>query len=204
MQFILDLKKKLQEGLPGSQSQVEMAPLGRAEYAASVSDYKKAAVLCLLYPKSGAWKMVFIQRAFHEKDKHSAQIAFPGGKMEDDDRSFEETALREANEEIGIDPRDINVLGPLTPLKIPVSRFIVHPILAFMDYEPTFLLQESEVERIIEVSIEDLMDSRKKTQGPVQLSNGIELNVPLFDFDGTIIWGATSMMLNEIIHLLRA
>lgn len=205
MKIIGHLADRIKYPLPGPQAQFEMAPMGRTEFTNSVKNYRHAAVLCLLYPKVEDLHMVFIKRTSHEKDKHSAQIAFPGGKMEKSDQDHRETALREANEELGIIQNKVEIIGDLTPLKIPVSRFEVFPVLAFAQEQPDFILQESEVEGIIEVSIQELTNPINRKVSTIQLSNGMSLpEVPIFEFGKTVIWGATSMMLNEVIHLLRS
>lgn len=205
MELIKNIQEKINSGLPGSDTQYEMAPLGRAEFANSVKNYTEAAVLCLLYPKFNEWHMVFIQRTSHDKDKHSAQIAFPGGKMEKEDKTYIETAMREANEEVGVKKGDINIIGELTPLKIPVSKFEVFPVLAYTEIQPIFIPQVSEVAKIIEVNINELINPANRKSKNIKLSNGVELeNVPVFEFEENIIWGATSMILNEAIHIIKS
>lgn len=204
MRIVEDIKARLHVPLPGQDSQDKMAPLGRKELVHLVEKYTPAAVLALIYPKGEEAHMVFIKRSSHIKDKHSAQIAFPGGKIEDDDDSIIAGALREAEEEIGVAPSHINILAELTPLKIPVSGFEVFPVLAYTDQEMNFIRQESEVERIIEIAINDLIDPGAFSKMDLDLNSGLTLNdVPVFNFNGDIIWGATSMMLNEIIDILK-
>ncbi|GLR18036.1 NUDIX hydrolase [Portibacter lacus] len=203
MQLIEQLKRRLESPLPGWDSQFHMAPFGRQEFMDKVLAYRKAAVLSLVYPKNDLWHMVFIERSAHEKDKHSAQISFPGGSAEEYDQSVIDTALREAHEEIGLDVSKVNVLAELTPLKIPVSKFEVFPVLAYSESELIFTPQVTEVARIIEVPIQMVVDPVKKGRKNIRLSNGMMINdVPIFNFDDDIIWGATSMMLNEIIEIL--
>ena len=148
--------------------------------------------------------MVFIERAAHDLDKHSAQIAFPGGKSEPGDVSLRHTALREAHEEIGLDPSTVEVLGEITPLPIPVSRFKVFPYLAFTRETPVFVPQASEVARIIELPVKDLIAPKVIQSSKMKLSTGQTIsNVPIFNIDGTVIWGATAMILSEIVHLVK-
>ncbi len=204
MHLIEQLKSRFANGLPGEDAQYEMAPLGRTEFVNSVKIYRKAAVLSLLYPKKEEWHMVFIRRTSHEKDSHSAQISFPGGKMENGDDTMIITALREANEEINLNIELVKIIGDLTPLKIPISRFEVFPILAYSEEPLIFEPQISEVDHIIEIPISQIINSSNKLSGEVRTSSGIVLNnVPIFDYNGNIIWGATAMMLNEIIALLK-
>ncbi|WP_235298529.1 NUDIX hydrolase [Portibacter marinus] len=197
------IKFNLKQPLPGPVVQYQMAPSGRKQYAETVDTYTPAAVLSLIYPKQQEWHMVFIQRTAHLKDKHSSQIAFPGGRVETRDKDIVDAALREAEEEIGINRSHVQVLGELTPLKVPVSRFEVFPVLAYANSELNFTRQVSEVERIIEVPLETLTDHSFRAQQEIQLSNGMVLkDVPIFKYKNHTIWGATSMMLNEIIEIL--
>jgi 8-oxo-dGTP pyrophosphatase MutT (NUDIX family) len=203
VKIIEHIRRSISQPLPGPDSQYRMAPIGRKDYVNSVQKYKQAAVLSLIYPKNEIPHMVFIQRTSHEKDKHSAQIAFPGGRIEKSDSSRVAGAIREAYEEVGVDPNHVNVLRELTPLKIPVSGYEVFPVLAFAESELNFVRQASEVERIIEISINDLLNPDNRKVQEIVLSSGLRLNdVPVFKFDDDIIWGATSMMLNEIIDIL--
>ena len=204
MKLIDKIKERLSTPLPGQDSQYQMAPMGRKEDAKQVESYTAAAVLALIYPKDDEHHMVFIQRTSHEKDKHSAQIAFPGGKIEENDESIISGALREAEEEIGVNPAHVEILGELTPLKIPISGFEVFPVLGYSKNALNFIRQETEVQRIIEVSIVDLLDPKFRIKKTLKLSTGMILkDVPAFNFDEDIIWGATSMMLNEIIDILK-
>ncbi len=185
-------------------AQYRMAPLGRLESTLTVSQYSKAAVLCLLYPQASDLHMVFIRRASHHNDKHSAQIAFPGGKVESSDNTIIDTALREANEEIGLDPNQVNIIGEITPLPIPVSRFKVFPVLGYTDQTPIFIPQLSEVDEILEFPIEMLIDPGKVEKHRIKLSSGQWIkNVPVYNINGHIIWGATAMILSEVIEIIR-
>lgn len=185
-------------------AQYRMAPLGRLESTLSISNYSKAAVLCLLYPQDTDLHMVFIRRASHDKDKHSAQIAFPGGKVEPTDKSMIDTALREANEEIGLDPGTVKIIGEITPLPIPVSRFKVFPILGFANETPQFIPQLSEVDEILEFPIDMLIDPKIVESHKIKLSTGQWIkNVPVYNINGNIIWGATAMILSEVIEIIK-
>ena len=203
MDLIQKLKYRIETPLPGIETQYEMAPLGRAELIRPEMQFTKAAVLCLLYPRDNNWSMVFIQRTSHEKDKHSAQIAFPGGKMDDKDENLWFTALREAEEEIALNPISVLKIGDLTPLKIPVSKFEVFPYLAYTTETPQFIPEEKEVDQIIEVPVPVLTDNANRKKKKIKLSNGISLpDVPIFNYHDHVIWGATAMMLNEVISMI--
>lgn len=204
MQLINNLKRRIQKPLPGAFAQYEMAPLGRKEFAQSVTDYTTASVLALLYPKASEWHMVFIKRTSHKHDRHSAQISFPGGKMEESDESYVANAVREANEEIGLEPTKVQIIGELSSLQIPVSGFEVFPVLAYYETAPLFIPQISEVADIIELPLDVITNNSFKRNKNIALENGVNLqNVPVFQHESTTIWGATAMILNEIIHLIE-
>lgn len=196
--IINNIRKKLSQSLPGREAQLGMAPALRRHYKVAPDDVTVACVLVLLYPKNEKWHFVLIQRMSHEKDRHSGQISFPGGRLEDDDSSLEAGALREAEEEVGIPREQIQSLGRLTELFIPVSNFLVHPFVGFLEKEPKFIPQESEVAEILEIPLSEL--SKNENKKKMDMSGGrnvILKNVPYYDFFGNVVWGATAMMLSE-------
>lgn len=131
-------------------------------------------------------------------------MGFPGGKPELSDQNLEATAVRETWEEIGVLKDHIKLLFPLTELYIPPSNFIVFPFVGFTDATPDFKLQPSEVESIIEIPLNDVLDDSKRIFSLVSTSYGPKVNVPAFNFEGHIVWGATAMILMELIHLLNS
>ena len=196
----------LQQPLPGSASHYKMAhAVRKVDPNPDPATIRDAAVLITLFEKSpGDWHLIFIRRtSSHEGDKHAGQIGFPGGKSETGDFDLMYTALRESEEEIAIDLSGIDVLGALTPLYITVSKFMVHPFLAYSWKTPQLSRQESEVEEILEIPLSILLDPAAMQPTRIQIRPGIILNeVPSFQFNGDIIWGATAMMLNEFIDIL--
>lgn len=202
--IINNIRQKLNETLPGREAQLGMAPGIRRHYKGASDDAIVACVLVLLYPKNKEWYFILIQRMPHEKDRHSGQISFPGGRLEDDDSSLEAGAMREAEEEVGIPREQIQSLGRLTELYIPVSNFLVHPFVGFLEKEPTFIPQEAEVKEILEIPLSELskLANKKKRDMPGG-RNVILKNVPYYDFFGNVVWGATAMMLSEFEQLLE-
>src|ERR1051326_8062163 len=154
--FTKKLFLEISKDLPGFSAQQLMAPLGRKppiEYLKENITPKNSAVLILIYPDENTFspKLILIERADHEGRTHSGQIAFPGGRFEENtDKDFMETALRETEEEIGIKRNLISIVGALTPLYIPVSNYMVHPFVGKAEIKPTFIIHDREVKGILE------------------------------------------------------
>ncbi|MFN2260890.1 MAG: CoA pyrophosphatase [Psychroflexus sp.] len=203
LNFVSKVKKNV---LPGEEFQYQMAPLFRQDELkkSTVKDKNpnEAGVLALLYPKNDIAYMAFILRKTY-KGVHSNQIGFPGGRVEDEDQTYLETAIRETEEEIGVCAENIKPIRALTELYIPPSNFLVHPFLGFIDYEPIFVLQEDEVENILEIPLADCLDESKIKQEIINASYAKQINVPAFNFDGNIVWGATAMILSEIREIFN-
>lgn len=202
--FKTELRTMLQEELPGMTAHQRMMPGNRPTLPDVEGDvsYRKSAVMALMYPDQGQISLLYIQRPTYE-GHHSGQIAFPGGKMENADSDLLDTALRETHEEIGISRSEIEVLGEISPVVIPVSKYIVHPFVGWMNELPLLTLQQEEVAETLHFGIRYLLDPSNEVQRPVSVSSGIKMKVPCFEFDESIVWGATALMTSEIAHLLR-
>ncbi len=204
--LITKLSEKLPEQLPGREAQLKMAAhTTRAEYLIAPPDAKLAGVLALFYPKKSNWHIVLIERgASNPKDRHRGQVSFPGGRYEEQDENLANTALREAEEEIGVDAGKIQLLGGLTDLYIPISHFRVDPYVGFTEQTPRFVPQENEVQGILEVPVEELIHPKTLKRRDLVVREGMILkDVPYFDVNGKIVWGATAMMLSELIEVIR-
>lgn len=198
------IKREIQKGLPGKQAQWQMS--SRAMTRENISrmpgpDATEAAVLIALYPRSGSVFTVFIQRPDYN-GFHSGQISFPGGRKEPADNDSTATALREACEEVGIDPKKISVAGTLTPLFIPVSNMVVTPVAGWTDTKPAFVRQPGEVEYIIEAELKRFLDPSIVKTRSMEVRGEIRV-IKYFDYDGHVIWGATAMILNELLEIIR-
>jgi len=160
---------------------------------------KRSAVLILFYEKNSEVYFCLIKRPTY-KGHHSGQVAFPGGKYEDKDGNLLNTALREANEEVGVELKKIEVINELTPIFIPVSDFIVKPYIAISATTPVFRPEPKEVDYIIEAKLKDLMECQL-TEVEVAISKGVS-QAPAYIIKKENIWGGTAMILTELKHLL--
>jgi 8-oxo-dGTP pyrophosphatase MutT (NUDIX family) len=199
------LHHRLSLPLPGRESQLQMA---HAERRINLSHYKIpqnakwGSVLILLFEDNGRISFPLILRSTYD-GVHSGQVGFPGGKFEPADENLVTTALRETNEEIGIPANDVEILGSLTELYIPPSNFLVHPHIGSIRYKPDFFPDPKEVEKIIEVSIDELMNDIHVKEKEITLSNGLKILTPYFGFHGYDVWGATAMILSELKTVLK-
>ncbi len=201
---IYELIRKELETLPGEVAHAEMIPfrLKSSLALAKGPSPKLSAVLCLLYKKNDMVNIILMERQ-QDGSTHSGQISFPGGKKEKEDKNMLETALRETEEEIGINRAKVNVLGKLTNVYIPVSNFLVEPYIGWIDQPGNLVLSEREVRSVFDINIKELMDPSRKIKTDIPNNNGHTLkNVPCFYINDKIIWGATSLMLNELKHIL--
>ena len=203
--LITDLKTALERELPGVTAQLKMSHILRRGLKPAPESAKKAGVMVLLYPKNGEWYMALTQRASkYAHDKHSGQMSFPGGAMEDSDEDLIATAKRETEEEIGVPREKIHTLGLLTSLYIPVSNFLVQPVLGFVEEEPEFTLEENEVAELVSESVKVICSEAVRKVKDLKISPQMTLNqVPYFDIRAKVVWGATAMMLNEFVSLYK-
>jgi 8-oxo-dGTP pyrophosphatase MutT (NUDIX family) len=198
------LKQKLREPLPGMDAQYEMAPATRERYPIErlkPDTYRKSAVMILIYSLNNHYYIPLTKRHTYD-GKHSGQISLPGGKLDEQDESLKHTALRELDEEIGINEH-VEVIGNLTPIYIPVSNFYVEPYIGIYSHgEINFSTNEREVNELIHLDLEVLKnDNIIQTEGIVH-GDGYKLKTPYFEVEGNIIWGATAMILNEFKKLI--
>jgi len=197
------IRKRLLRPLPGESAHLKMMVKGRSLISPE-RGFISAAILCALYIENGIWKTILIKRPDRNpNDKHSGQISFPGGKWESTDQSLKFTALREANEEVGISPDQVDVLGKLSDLYISVSNFMISPWVGFLREKPRLSPQQGEVERIIETNIDDLLNPQNMTHLDMNIKNTYIRDIPGFSIKGEFIWGATAMILSELLDLVK-
>lgn len=203
--IISQLRAALSGPLPGLAAQLKMAPKPRLGWdpLKFPDGARDGAALLLVYPHDETLHFTLTVRGTSLRN-HTGQVSLPGGRV-DEGESVEAAALREAEEEIGVDPRAVELLGRLTPLHIPVSGFILHPVVGFATMRPAFQRAEWEVARIIEAPVSMLSDARVvKRELRTRVVNGqtIEVDVPFFDIEGEKVWGATAMVLAEFGAML--
>ena len=200
------IKRRLLQPLPGHSAQMAMAAYQTRLNVIPPATAKAAAVLITIHEGALGLQTTLIQRVSDDKDKHSGQISFPGGKYELVDADLVSCAIREAYEEINLDRSSVEVLGKLSQLYIPVSGFQVTPVVAIVSKE--FLVdlvpQPSEVSEILHVPISDILAKETIRSKDMVMQSGIKLiNVPYFYLGGKVVWGATAMILNEFISIYR-
>lgn len=197
------LRERLAGTLPGLEAQrrfMPMPPRPGWKPGEFPSDARVAAGLLLLYPGARGASVPLTVRASGLR-RHAGQISLPGGAT-DPGETLAQAALREAHEEIGVDPASVRVLGELTPVHVLVSGFTLHPIVGITHEPPTFAPAAHEVEAIVEVSVEDLQDASSIRHG-TRTRGGVAIEYPYFDLMGHQVWGATAMILGEFICLLQ-
>jgi 8-oxo-dGTP pyrophosphatase MutT (NUDIX family) len=196
-----DIRFALQKPLPGLAAQLKLAPEYRIESlrAASPAEARTAGVLILLYQHEGAWYFPLMKRT-EDGLTHSGQISLPGGSQEAGE-SLQETARREACEEIGAACAAVDVLGQLSPIYIPPSNFLVTPTVGYVDRRPDFRCDPREVAELIEVPLSALFDPQVVKREPWTL-RGVTVEVPFYQIGPHKVWGATAMILSEFSLVL--
>jgi 8-oxo-dGTP pyrophosphatase MutT (NUDIX family) len=203
--LIRRLEDALARPLPGLAAQLRMAPSPRVGWdPLKLPDgTRDGAALILVYPHDDALYLPLTVRGSQLRN-HTGQVSLPGGRV-DEGETIEAAALREAEEEIGVGRGGVRILGRLTPLHIPVSNYLLHPVVGFVDTRPVFNRAEWEVARIIEPTLAQLRDPvtikrefRTRTTG----GQAVEIDVPFYDIDSEKVWGATAMVLAEFCAIL--
>jgi 8-oxo-dGTP pyrophosphatase MutT (NUDIX family) len=199
--LINTLTAQLNKPLEGMKAHMEMAHFSRVfPDKAEVVNYKSSAVIVLLYPNQNKETCILlIERSTYE-GHHSGQIALPGGKREPADVDLQATALREFFEETGSSDTP-NVIGKLSEVYIPVSKFIVQPYVAFLNKRPDFFINDLEVYKLIEWELHDLLEQQTTDTTTITVGNK-NIVTPYYMVEDKILWGATAMIINELKHVI--
>jgi 8-oxo-dGTP pyrophosphatase MutT (NUDIX family) len=201
--FLHQLRMDLAAPMPGRPAQYRMAPQprpsGQLPYDQPQPDARRGGVLALFYPQGDQLFLPLILRPTYN-GVHSGQVGFPGGGYEPGDEDLVRTALREAYEEVGVHPEGLTLLGKLSPLYVFPSNYLVFPTVAWTPARPAFKIDPYEVDLLLEVPLLDLLNPANRREEEWQL-RGRTARVPFFAVQGQQIWGATAMMLSELLTL---
>ncbi|MBU1822601.1 MAG: CoA pyrophosphatase [Bacteroidetes bacterium] len=201
--FVVDLKQRFQRPLPGEKAHAQMVAQSAIRlYSKPNERTRKSAVLIVFYPYQGEVYLPLILRPAYD-GVHSGQMAFPGGRYEFTDEDLIRTAKREAQEEIGLRITDVHVVGVLSELFIPPSNFFVLPVVGYMNYRPEFFPDPREVEKVLEVKLSEIQDKTIVGTSTIQVRDKT-IMAPHYAIQNYKVWGATAMMISEMLTLLEA
>ena len=201
--FINYLGERLQQTLPGLDAQLHLVPATRINELKEIKsppNAKQSSVLVLFYPYNNDVGILLIKRA-KDQSVHSGQISFPGGKKEHTDTDLKETALRETFEEVGITPEKVTIIGSLSKLYSPPSNFDVYPYVGYINHDPD-LNTNSEVEKVLKIKLNELTNPDLLIEKMIYGRDGKKYEVPCYFIQNEIIWGATAMILSELLAII--
>ncbi len=198
------IREALARPLPGAAAHLNLAPRPRHGWHPShvPAGASVAAGLVLLYPRDARPHVLLTVRS-GALPRHGGQVSLPGGRVEPEE-TIRDAALREAAEEVGLEPAGVRILGVLSTLYIPVSDFALHPVVGVADKCPAFRRRSSEVARIVDVPLALLLDPRGAPRQGAVWRRGGRVLVPYFEVSSERVWGATAMILAELLALLGA
>lgn len=198
------LEKQLQQPLPGYLAQCKMRP-----YLPSMPDLdlpmspfaKESAVMALLYPVENKPNILLIERNIYT-GVHSGQISLPGGKVEKNE-TYQEAAIRETMEEVGVENSNFEIIGDLTKIYVAASNFNIQPIVAFSERPIQIYPDSREVAQVLEIPLEVFFDLKRRKEKLIKSTMGMELMAPYFDVNDKTLWGATAMILSELMEVIQ-
>lgn len=203
--FIQTISKIASEGLPGETAHLDLIPVSRplsSEAKARSTTYRESGVGIVLHSTPEGIECILIQRRPYD-GVHGGQISFPGGKRDTEDRNLEHTARRECFEEIGLPLGQGEFIHELTEVFIPVSDFLVQPFIFYVNDLPELIPSEREVQKIISFNVMDLLVDATVKRKSIKINDAMTLkDMPYFDIQGHVVWGATAMILSELKMLL--
>ena len=167
----------------------------------SGASYKHAGVLMPLVMKDGVCCVLFTERT-RKVEHHKGQISFPGGGVEEVDASFGATAIREAQEEIGLSPNDVDMLGRLDDTLTLVSNYLIHPFVGRIATETDFVLNRNEVERVIYVPLSVFLTADREAMDHWVEYEGVRYRTNAYHYDGDVIWGATARIMENFVQII--
>lgn len=202
--FIEKLAARLQEPLPGRVAHEKMASESRLKFKMPSPNERtrESAVLILFYPSDNQIFLPLILRPEYD-GVHGGQMAFPGGRAEKEDENLIRTAMREAQEEIGVRLTDVKVLGQLTKLFIPPSNFYVQPVIGYINHKPEFYPDPREVDKVIEIPLSEITNPEIISRKILNV-RGVEVDAPFYNIQEHTVWGATAMMISELLTIIEA
>ncbi|WP_424961522.1 NUDIX hydrolase [Ekhidna sp.] len=198
------LEKRVQQPMPGDVAHQRMKPKmanGAPLKLKHATPPRKGGVLILLYEEEGSVRFPLIQRPSYE-GIHSGQMALPGGRHEEEDMDLFQTALRESEEEIGVHREKVEIIGSLSEFFVAASNYQVLPVIGKINHKPSFIPEPREVDDIVTPPITHLIDPERLKEKEISVRSGYRLICPYFDLEGRTVWGATAMMLSELVDLL--
>ncbi len=187
--------------LPGDMAHLQMTPYKKG-LKVSPDNPRLSAVMLTAYADAEEAKILLLKRSVYS-GVHSAQVGLPGGKMDENDKSLLNTALREMQEETGITENFLVLKGELSPMYIPPSNFMVHPFVAVCERLPDIVLDKREVQYYFGIKVSELIDDNFLQKMDIKTSYGAIKDVPYFHLNDEIIWGATAAILNELKQILK-
>ncbi len=199
--FIERLQFRLHGALPGLAAWQAMMPQGRTLEIPPGQEPTESAVLVIFMEIGGELNLLLIRRS-QDGRIHGGQIGFPGGRAEPSDSDYWFTALREAQEEVGIQPDFVQFMGKLTPIYIPHSNFRVHPYVSYSTIYQLFKRQQEEVDEILLIPFIKFLSKQNIREALFHTLHG-PISAPCFEIENIRIWGATAMILNELIYLSK-
>ena len=193
--------QRLKRPLPGARAQTLFAPelsYGRHQLPPP-QDARQAAVLLLLYPEQGSWRLPLTLRP-DTLPTHAGQISFPGGEVEGGE-TVQQAALRELSEELQVGAADLELLGQLSEIYVFASNYVVTPCVALAPRRPQVHPNPAEVANLLEPTLVELLDPRRRGEHQI-IRRGVCFQAPHIEYRGHRIWGATSMILAEFLAVV--
>ncbi len=177
--------------------------LSKVEEMAEIKDDHriKAAVLIPLFLRNESWNVLFTRRSQTVQD-HKGQVSFPGGSFEWLDKDLEATALRETEEEIGISPELIKILGRMNPFAS-ISNYLITPVVGLLEYPHKIKIAVEEVDKVFSIPLNWLADKRNyEERDYMRSNNSIEKVIFYQEYEGELVWGITARILTRVLDLL--